>query len=750
MKGVIKSKILWAIPILITILALSFPAYAKYSGGTGEPNDPYRIATVEQLISIGSEESDPNLLYKHFVLLNDIDLDPNLPGGQVFDHAVIPKFSGTFNGNCFLISNLTIAGDSDLGLFGKIKEGAQVNHLNIVDASVVGSGERIGVLSGSNGDRSRRGGRIFDCFVSGQVRGKKYVGGLVGWNKGSVLNSFSAGISNGNEYVGGLIGNNEGNNYDLSYGTILSCYSNSIVRGGRYVGGLTGCNAFGNVLNCYNSGPVRGETQTGGLIGSNRGTMLNCYSNGMVSGNAGVGGLVGSESGYSIIISSFWDMETSGQIGSAGGIGLTTKRMKEIKTYMDAGWDFWGERENGLHEIWMISENSGYPVLSIFGGFEPPMFSGNGTIDFPYLISNAIELGAVLHHKPDAFYQMTTDIDLSGITWSISVIPEFSGFFDGQGLTMNNLTIAGDRGLGLIGTLMPGAEVRNLGVTKANVTGTGKFIGIITGYNCWGRVLNCYSTGKAEGDENVGGLIGENSFGEVINSYSSSNLRGEILVGGLVGYNTSGKVTNSYSISNVTGERLVGGLVGYNAEGSILNCYSSGPVSGVKTIGGLVGWNRGQILNCYSNGMVSGNEYVGGLVGSESDADNSFWDIETSGQPESAGGTGLATAAMQDITTYLNAGWDFIDVTENGTEDIWWIDEGKDYPRFSWELLDFSQRINISYVNTKIGKIIRVEGRAQLGDIFCTLMACINDPCCNRCWSSLILDTTEEQLNLIG
>jgi len=36
---------------------------------------------------------------------------------------------------------------------------------------------------------------------------------------------------------------------------------------------------------------------------------------------------------------------------------------------------------------------------------------------------------------------------------------------------------------------------------------------------------------------------------------------------------------------------------------------------------------------------------------------------------------------------FLGAGWDFADETENGTEDIWWIDEGKDYPRLWWELI---------------------------------------------------------------
>ena len=64
---------------------------AEFAGGTGEPNDPYQIATAEQLISIGS---DPNLLDKHFILVNDIDLDPNLPGGRVFDRAVIAPCEG--------------------------------------------------------------------------------------------------------------------------------------------------------------------------------------------------------------------------------------------------------------------------------------------------------------------------------------------------------------------------------------------------------------------------------------------------------------------------------------------------------------------------------------------------------------------------------------------------------------------------------------------------------------------------------
>jgi len=40
---------------------------------------------------------------------------------------------------------------------------------------------------------------------------------------------------------------------------------------------------------------------------------------------------------------------------------------------------------------------------------------------------------------------------------------------------------------------------------------------------------------------------------------------------------------------------------------------------------------------------------------------------------------------MQTAKTFLDAGWDFVGETKNGTEDLWWILEGEDYPRLWWE-----------------------------------------------------------------
>ena len=68
---------------------------ADFAGGTGEPDDPYQIATAEQLIGLGE---DPNLYDQCFVLTADIDLDPNLPGRKVFTQAVIAPATGNPSG----------------------------------------------------------------------------------------------------------------------------------------------------------------------------------------------------------------------------------------------------------------------------------------------------------------------------------------------------------------------------------------------------------------------------------------------------------------------------------------------------------------------------------------------------------------------------------------------------------------------------------------------------------------------------
>ncbi len=179
-----------------------------------------------------------------------------------------------------------------------------------------------------------------------------------------------------------------------------------------------------------------------------------------------------------------------------------------------------------------------------------------------------------------------------------------------------------------------------------------------------GSVSYCYSTGNVSGTIYIGGLVGLNT-GSISHSYNTGNVNGSEKTGGLAGFNAGDSIMICYSTGNVNGNYYTGGLIGYNDRGIINNSYSIGDVHGLEQdTGGLTGRNnQGLFTNCYSAGHVTGNDYTGGLAGVNCDRiNNCFWDIETSGQTTSAGGTGITTLQMKMQLTYINAGWNFSEV----------------------------------------------------------------------------------------
>ena len=220
--------------------------------------------------------------------------------------------------------------------------------------------------------------------------------------------------------------------------------------------------------------------------------------------------------------------------------------------------------------------------------------------------------------------------------------------------------------------------------SRSSVTGTDSSVGGLVGENIKerspGTISNCHSTGPVSGLDYIGGLVGFNLDGPITKCYSTGTVSGSTYVGGLVGLNAYGSISNCYSASSASGTDGVGGLVGSNESGTISNSYSTGDVSGNCQIGGLAGVDNGGIINCYSTGSVAGNQDVGGLVGYKYAGQiiNSFWDIESSGQTTSAGGTPKTTAEMKTKSTFTDAGWDFVE--------IWLINEGATYPVLRQEI----------------------------------------------------------------
>jgi len=366
---------------------------------------------------------------------------------------------------------------------------------------------------------------------------------------------------------------------------------------------------------------------------------------------------------------------------------------------------------------------------------------GDGTSGNPYKIANKadlLELGATTADYESCFV-LVADINLAGDVFTQPIIaPDtdnltedfqgqtFNGVINGNGFAIRNLTINAPTKdyIGLIGRLhgyrIGGGLVKNLYLEDVNIVGKNS-VGALTGnlYNWAAKVENCGVTGKVEGYFSVGGLIGAKTGGSettVLKCFAEVAVSGNEQVGGLVGLNREGLIQYSYANAVVTGSLRVGALAGRNFFGTISNCYALGQVNASQMFGGLIGENENTVTKTYAAVVVEGGSHlVGGLVGFGNSANvtNSFWDTDVSNQSSSQGGTGWGTAAMKDIQTFLNAGWDFVDETENGTEDLWTICSGISYPMLSWQPLFNDQMSGAAEI--PLGQIISATSSGATG-----------------------------------
>jgi hypothetical protein len=674
-----------------------------YGGGNGTEDDPFLIYTAEQFNMIGPIECHMN---KHFRLMADIDLSDytgtelNLVGTDG------TSFSGTFDGNNHVIFNFIYncsEGDC-IGIFG-IASGAEIRNLGLIGPVVDGTvSSNVGAIVGFMHD-----GTIENCYVKGgNVFGSNSVGGLVGRinNYGLVMDCYAeTNVTATGTSAGSIAGR-------VYHGKVTGSYANGSVSGNTSVGGLIGTGRWCDIKDSYSSSDTYGIENVGGLLGYaefENNILVNCYATGIVSGSKNSGGLIG-KSISSTVSDCYWDIETTGQPTSeGGGTGKTTAQMKDIETYL--GWS--------CETKWTIDERKDYPrllwenmlgqiisrPLEVYGG-------GTGTENDPYLLYTPEQFNSIglFECDWDKQFKLMTDIDIGCYTGAEFNVTghsrnSFRGVLDGNGKRVLNFTVdvVGRAYNGIFGFVSGDAEIRNLTIVNPDVNTygdyTGALIGLVPGNNV--IVYNCHIVnGTVSGRLYTGGLVGSSIYSnsiKITECSTSCNVNGGSHVGGLVGFFSDGNISNCLSKGNVTGTGdCVGGLVGRASNpATIDNSLSRGNVSGGDEVGGLIGkvwdyWYPVRVIKCYSVGKVQGDNRVGGLIGSmfhPLGVENSFWDVQTSGVLYSEGGIGLTTSQMQTRNMYINAGWDFMGETINGTDDFWWILEGIDYPWLSWELV---------------------------------------------------------------
>ena len=324
----------------------------SFAGGKGTKDDPYQIATGSQLAyfakRVNAEEYGEKYADTYFELTEDIDLGGKewTPVGETVADLIVGGheyfvFSGNFDGNGYIIKNLTIGTETSpysgdvCGLFGAtsgtiedvVLENVSINYVggnhssgygfrmggalvgysmgDIVNCTVIGLdmkagsdgsyvalnsiGGLVGIQDGGTTvSHSRVSGKIEESTKKGNVGG--FVGTLA---KGSSAKYCGADVSvevtgNGRGIaVGGFVG--IGNGVTTDETLIENCYATGNITGAEYAGGFVGNISGLNISNCYAKGDVSNSFVGASFMGTDAasnnyyGTVKNCYATGLVS-----------------------------------------------------------------------------------------------------------------------------------------------------------------------------------------------------------------------------------------------------------------------------------------------------------------------------------------------------------------------------------------------------------------------------------------------------------------------------------
>ena len=304
-------------------------AASSFDGGSGTKDDPYKIATAEQLALLASDVNsgiaDKTHTNDYFVLTSNIDLSGHrwIPiGFQISSSRHYKSFSGFFDGNSKKITGLYVderGNDRSAGLFGVVS--AVSNEPTFKDIII----ENATVYSGNSTDSPdfSYGGGVLAGMIT--VLGGSNVDYI------AIKNCTVSGTVNSNMYAGGLVG-------DASYALITNCVADVEVTGLATSGGFVG-NAFeSEFTNCIAYKNVSGGWSTGGFAGIlyYNSTINRCAAYGDVRAtNWNVGGFVGyTEEGIKISNSfcmgkvesnvTDWQPKAGGFMGTSNGADITS------------------------------------------------------------------------------------------------------------------------------------------------------------------------------------------------------------------------------------------------------------------------------------------------------------------------------------------------------------------------------------------------------------------------------------------
>lgn len=534
---------------------------AEFAAGDGTQGAPYQISSAGELANLAKMVSGGETYEStYFELTADIDL-----GGKEWTPIGTKdsQFAGKLFGNGNTISNLTVGGGDNRGLFSY--SSGEIKNLYL---------EKIDITTTMNA-----GGVC--AFNSGTIEG-------CGVLSGTIICSNP----NGGQ-LGGICMENSG--------TISRCFSNASVKGATSAGIVYINRGIGVVQDCYNTGTLEGSSSASGINTNNYGKIKTCLNLGAVIAEDKISEEGSVIRGYGICVMNvpgaslencYSDSDVCPKELFGGFRNNTTVYYKTTAELCG------GSLPDGFDgSVWNVGSIGGiadkdaadrfaaksytYPSLNGVGSaaareVEVYNFSTDSTPDwqeFKYI--ETVEDFRKIDDDLSGNYVLAQDIDFGGNSYrpiAYKSGTSFTGKFSGNGHTISNISVNYDDDLvGLFGT--NNGLIMNLAVS-GEVTGE-EYIGGICAKN-EGTIYSCSFDGEVKQSATtqrkgkVGGICGTN-YATISNCFNSADVSGKDYIGGICGEMCGKDPVVVYcvsvgKVSGFTGSAIVGGICGYGAN----------------------------------------------------------------------------------------------------------------------------------------------------------------------------------------
>lgn len=555
---------------------------AEFAAGDGTQGAPYQISSAGELANLAKMVSGGETYEStYFELTADIDL-----GGKEWTPIGTKdsQFAGKLFGNGNTISNLTVGGGDNRGLFSYSSGEIKNLYLEKIDITTTmnaggvcafnsGTIEGCGVLSGTIICSNPNGGQL---------------GGICMENSGTISRCFSNASVKGATSAG-IVYINRGN------GVVQDCYNTGTLEGSSSASGIN-TNNYGKIKTCLNLGAVIAEdkiSEEGSVI---RGygicvmnvpgaSLENCYSDSNVCPKELFGGFRNNTTVYYKTTAELCGGSLpdgfDGSVWNVGSIGGIADK--------DAADRF-------------AAKSYTYPSLNGVGSaaareVEVYNFSTDSTPDwqeFKYI--ETVEDFRKIEDDLSGNYVLAQDIDFGGNSYrpiAYKSGSSFTGKFSGNGHTISNIGVKYDDDIvGLFGT-------NN------------------------GLIMNLAVSGEVTGEEYIGGICAKNegtiyscSFDGEVKQSATTQRKGK--VGGICGTNYA-TISNCFNSADVSGNDYIGGICGEmcGKDPVVVYCVSVGKVSGFTgsaIVGGICGYGNGisyggssELSHCRFDMDVSGS-----------------------------------------------------------------------------------------------------------------------------------------------